>query len=56
MAYDSTRKIIAAAPQLTQTLLIEFGNFFSLVAERIFISKTRYHIFLRESFYLCCTA
>lgn len=41
-AYDATRKIIAAAPQLAETLLLEFSNFLSLSSEKLFISKTRY--------------
>ena len=44
-AFDATRKIISAAPQLAGTLLIEFTNFLSLVAEKLVISKTRYIIF-----------
>ncbi|POO02948.1 Proteasome component Ecm29/Translational activator Gcn [Trema orientale] len=39
-AYDATKKIIVAAPQLTETLLFEFTNFLSLAAEKLLISKT----------------
>ncbi|XVE90051.1 hypothetical protein DITRI_Ditri20bG0045600 [Diplodiscus trichospermus] len=33
--YDATRKIIAAAPQLSEVLLLEFTGFLSLVGEKI---------------------
>ncbi|XP_062084326.1 protein ILITYHIA [Humulus lupulus] len=39
-AYDAIKKIIAAAPQLTETLLFEFMNFLSLAAEKLLITKT----------------
>lgn len=47
-AYDATKKIIAAAPQLIETLLFEFTNFLSLAAEKLLISKTRYFLVLRH--------
>ncbi|XP_059439580.1 protein ILITYHIA isoform X2 [Corylus avellana] len=40
MASDGTRKIIAAAPQLSEDLLLEFTNFLSVVGERICNSNT----------------
>ncbi|KAH7543347.1 hypothetical protein FEM48_Zijuj02G0174600 [Ziziphus jujuba var. spinosa] len=40
MAYDVTRKIITAAPQLTEILLVEFMNFMSVLAEKLCISKS----------------
>jgi hypothetical protein len=43
MAYDATRKIITAAPQLSEDLLLEFTNFLSVVGEKLYISKTRYN-------------
>lgn len=46
MAYDATRKIITAAPQITETLLVEFMNFLSVLAEKLCISKTRYTLVL----------
>ncbi|KAH1083318.1 hypothetical protein J1N35_023079 [Gossypium stocksii] len=33
--YDATKKIIAAAPQLSEVLLLEFTDFLSLVGEKI---------------------
>jgi hypothetical protein len=41
MASDGTRKIIAAAPQLSEDLLLEFTNFLSVVGERLCNSNTR---------------
>lgn len=40
MAYNATRKIITAAPQLSEDLLLEFTNFLSVVGEKIYLSKT----------------
>ncbi|XP_022719011.1 protein ILITYHIA isoform X2 [Durio zibethinus] len=40
ITYDATRKIIAAAPQLSEDLLLEFSNFLSLVGEKISTLKT----------------
>ncbi|KAL4637781.1 hypothetical protein ACB092_03G100700 [Castanea dentata] len=40
MAYNATRKIITAAPQLSEDLLLEFINFLSVVGEKIYLSKT----------------
>ncbi|XP_042987937.1 protein ILITYHIA isoform X4 [Carya illinoinensis] len=40
IACNATRKIITAAPQLSEDLLIEFSNFLSLVGERLCSSKT----------------
>ncbi|KAM6596352.1 hypothetical protein CsatA_006876 [Cannabis sativa] len=39
-AYDAVKKIVAAAPQLTESLLFEFMNFLSLAAEKLLITKT----------------
>ncbi|XP_024025150.1 protein ILITYHIA [Morus notabilis] len=39
-SYDATKKIIASAPQLTETLLLELINYLSLAAEKLYISKT----------------
>ncbi|KAL0008837.1 hypothetical protein SO802_010339 [Lithocarpus litseifolius] len=44
MAYNATRKIITAAPQLSEDLLLEFTNFLSVVGEKIYLSKTRYNL------------
>lgn len=49
MASDATRKIITAAPQLSEDLLHEFTNLLSLVAERLCNLKTRY-IFIQGLF------
>ncbi|XWS58445.1 hypothetical protein CRYUN_Cryun08bG0034400 [Craigia yunnanensis] len=38
--YDSVRKIIAAAPQLSEVLLLEFTDFLSHVGEKISVLKT----------------
>lgn len=43
IAYNATRKIITAAPQLSEDLLLEFTNFLSVVGEKIYLSKTRYN-------------
>ncbi|KAB2629923.1 translational activator GCN1 [Pyrus ussuriensis x Pyrus communis] len=40
MTYDTTRRIVSAAPQLTEPLLVEFTNFMSVVAEKLHISKS----------------
>ncbi|RXH82519.1 hypothetical protein DVH24_036860 [Malus domestica] len=40
MTYDATRRIVSAAPQLTEPLLVEFTNFMSVVAEKLHISKS----------------
>ncbi|KAM3705375.1 hypothetical protein ACJW31_03G074900 [Castanea mollissima] len=40
MTYNATRKIITAAPQLSEDLLLEFTNFLSVVGEKIYLSKT----------------
>ncbi|CAM8897213.1 unnamed protein product [Rhodiola kirilowii] len=37
VAHESTRKIMAAAPELSENLLHEFSNFLSLVGERSFL-------------------
>lgn len=42
MTYDATRRIVPAAPQLTEYLLVEFTNFMSVVAEKLRISNSRY--------------
>ncbi|TQD73974.1 hypothetical protein C1H46_040491 [Malus baccata] len=39
MNYDATRRIVSAAPQLTEPLLVEFTNFTSVVAGKLCISK-----------------
>ncbi|KAB2621344.1 translational activator GCN1 [Pyrus ussuriensis x Pyrus communis] len=46
MNYDATRRIVSAAPQLTEPLLVEFTNFTSVVAGKLRISKLRYNAFL----------
>ncbi|KAL3520591.1 hypothetical protein ACH5RR_018740 [Cinchona calisaya] len=38
-AYDSTKKILAAAPQLSEAILLEFSNYFSVVGERVLLLK-----------------
>ncbi|ONI05050.1 hypothetical protein PRUPE_6G353600 [Prunus persica] len=40
MTYDATRRIVPAAPQLTEYLLVEFTNFMSVVAEKLRISNS----------------
>lgn len=40
--YDATKKIVAAAPQLSEVLLLEFTDFLSLVGEKISTLKIRY--------------
>ncbi|THG08932.1 protein ILITYHIA [Camellia sinensis] len=40
VAYDSTKKIIAAAPQLSETILLEFSNYLSVTGEKVFLLKT----------------
>ncbi|KAA8538955.1 hypothetical protein F0562_025647 [Nyssa sinensis] len=40
VAYDSTKKIIAATPQLSEALLLEFSNYLSVVGEKILFLKT----------------
>ncbi|GLT64478.1 hypothetical protein SLA2020_369690 [Shorea laevis] len=40
MASDATRKIITAAPELSEDLLLEFTNFLSVVGERLCNSNT----------------
>lgn len=52
MAYDVTRKIITAAPQLTEILLVEFMNFMSVLAEKLCISKSRYTLVLKYAAFL----
>lgn len=50
-AYDATKKIIASAPQLTETLLLELTSYLSLAAEKLYVSNTRYILVLsRVSF------
>lgn len=39
-AYDATKKIIASAPQLTETLLLELTCYLSLAAEKLYVSNT----------------
>lgn len=46
MNYDTTRRIVSAAPQLTEPLLVEFMNFTSVVEEKLCISKLRCNSFL----------
>lgn len=45
MASDATRKIITAAPELSEDLLLEFTNFLSVVGERLCNSNTRYILY-----------
>ncbi|OWM67342.1 hypothetical protein CDL15_Pgr000794 [Punica granatum] len=40
MASDATRKIIAASPQLSEPLLLEFTQFLSVVSEKVSLLKT----------------
>ncbi|GMN25829.1 hypothetical protein TIFTF001_001087 [Ficus carica] len=39
-AFDATKKIIASAPQLTETLLLELTSYLSLAAEKLYVSNT----------------
>ncbi|XP_059665692.1 protein ILITYHIA isoform X2 [Cornus florida] len=39
-AYDSTKKIVATSPQLSEALLLEFSNYLSVVGEKILFLKT----------------
>lgn len=39
MSHDATRKIVAAAPQVSEALLLEFTNFLSVVAEKNYLLK-----------------
>ncbi|CAK9164336.1 unnamed protein product [Ilex paraguariensis] len=38
--YDSTKKILAAAPQLSEALLLEFSNYLSVLGEKVHLLKT----------------
>ncbi|XP_071922276.1 protein ILITYHIA-like isoform X1 [Coffea arabica] len=38
-AYDSTKKILAAAPQLSEPILLEFSNYLSVVGEKVLLLK-----------------
>lgn len=49
MASHATRKIIAAAPQLSEPLLVEFMEFLSTVGEKVSLSDTRYY-FMQEMY------
>jgi HEAT repeat protein len=39
-AYDLTKRVLAAVPQLSEALLLEFSNYLSVVAEKLIILKT----------------
>lgn len=39
-AYGSTKKILAAVPQLSEAILFEFSNYLSVVGEKAFLMKT----------------
>lgn len=41
VTYNATKKIVPAAPQLAEHLLIEFTTFISVVEEKHRISKAR---------------
>lgn len=41
VAYDSTKKIIAAAPQLSEAIFLEFSCYLSAVGEKVVLLKTR---------------
>lgn len=45
-SYDTTKKIIRAAPKLAEALLLEFTNFLSVVGEKLQLLKTRYNPYL----------
>lgn len=40
-AYGSTKKILAAVPQLSEAILFEFSNHLSVVGEKAFLMKMR---------------
>ncbi|KAM7532155.1 hypothetical protein LguiB_035565 [Lonicera macranthoides] len=39
-AYDFTKRVLAAVPQLSEPLLLEFSNYLSVVAEKFVLLKT----------------
>ncbi|XAR48876.1 hypothetical protein NMG60_11031843 [Bertholletia excelsa] len=39
-AYDSTKKIIGAAPQLSECILLEFSNYLSVIGEKVLQLKS----------------
>lgn len=39
VAYDSTKKIIVAAPQLSEAIFLEFSCYLSAVGEKVFLLK-----------------
>ncbi|KAL6583512.1 eIF-2-alpha kinase activator GCN1 [Orobanche minor] len=40
-AYDLTKRVLAAVPELSKALLLEFSNYLSVVAEKLITVKTR---------------
>lgn len=44
MAHESTKKIIAASPELSESLLLEFSSFLSMAGERSLLLKRRYFL------------
>lgn len=40
-AYGSTKKILAAVPQLAEAILFEFSNYLSIVREKALLMKMR---------------
>ncbi|KAG5549672.1 hypothetical protein RHGRI_014840 [Rhododendron griersonianum] len=44
VAYDSTKKIIAAAPQLSEAIFLEFSCYLSAVGEKVVLLKSSLHM------------